>query len=509
VFAAGVRAAPAFLTWSYVTGLFFTRPGNVRLVPPTGRILVMAAIETAPVSTPSAPSPGDPAARAERAARARTIAADLTARGVTGVIVGWVDNAGISRVKAVPVGRLETAAAWGVGAAPCFDVFMVNDGITDSRWIGGPVGDLRLVPELDRVVPLAEQPGWAWAPGDRLTQDGDPHPGCQRSFAKRMVETAAARGFALRAGFEVEWVVARCAPGSEPEFPTDGPAYGMQRMVDLSDYLRDFLQALDAQGLTVLQVHPEYAPGQFEVSVAAEDPVAAADSAALVRHTIRAVSARHGLRASFAPVVTAGMVGNGGHLHTSLWRDGANLMLSGTGPYGLTDDAEAFLAGVLDALPALLAVGAPSPASYLRLVPSQWAGAYRCWGLENREAAMRLITGSRGEGGGSANVEVKCFDAAANPYLLVGSVIAAGLDGVDRGLRLPDEVTSDPASVARAERLPTTLLESVSAFDRSALLETAMGPELHAAVGAVRRAEAALFATSTPDEIVAATRWRY
>jgi len=153
----------------------------------------------------------------------------------------------------------------------------------------------------------------------------------------------------------------------------------------------------------------------------------------LVRQTIRAVSASFGFQASFAPSVVAGAVGNGGHVHLSVWRDGQNLLAGGPGRHGLSDDGEAFAGGILAALPALTAVGAPSVASYLRLVPSHWAGAYHCWGLENREAALRLVTGSAGEQDVRANLEVKCFDLAANPYLAAGSVIAAGLAGLDAG----------------------------------------------------------------------------
>ena len=97
----------------------------------------------------------------------------------------------------------------------------------------------------------------------------------------------------------------------------------------------------------------------------------------------------HGLRASFAPAVLAGGVGNGGHLHLSAWRDGRNLHAGGDGPVGMTAEAEGFLAGVLDQLPALAALLTPSPASYLRMQPSHWAGVYAAWGHENREAALR------------------------------------------------------------------------------------------------------------------------
>lgn len=458
-----------------------------------------------------------PRSRDARAEEARQVAARLHAEGVSGVLLTWVDNAGITRVKGVPVRRLEHAAAWGVGMSPVFDVFLVDDSITGSRFIGGPDGDLRLYPDLDRAVPLAAQPGWAWAPADRYTQDGGPHPACQRGFARRMVRRALERGLDLRCAFEVEWVAARAGgPAEEPAYPTQGAAYGMERMIDLSDCLRDLLRALDDQGVAVHQVHPEYAPGQYEISVAAEDPVAAADTCVLVRQTIRAVFARHGLRVSFAPAVEAGGVGNGGHLHLSPWQGQRNLCHGGDGPHGLTPEAEAFLAGVLAELPALLAVGAPGPGSPLRLVPSHWAGVYQCWGRENREAALRLVTGTRGEESTAANAEVKCFDGAANPYLAVGAVIAAGLAGMEAARRLPPEVHGDPGTWPQerleqlgVRRLPRTTTEALEHFERSALLREAMGEVLHEAFRAVRQGEAALYADAKPEQVAAATRWRY
>jgi glutamine synthetase len=450
---------------------------------------------------------------------ARTAAARLGAEDVHGVALTWVDNAGLERAKAVPAARLPQVCAWGVGMSPVFDTYLVDDSMTTGRHLGGPTGDLRLFPDLDRLTVLAGQPGWAWAPVERRQQDGRPHPACQRRFAARMVEAAAEAGIRLRAGFETEWVVTRQTAwphdGSDaPPFgyPTEGPAYGMHRVTDLSDYLADLLRAFHAQDMTVLQLHPEYSPGQFEVSLAPEDPVGAADTAVLVRSTVRAVSARHGLRASFAPVFEPGGVGNGGHLHFSLWQDGRNLSAGGPGRHGLTAEAEAFLAGVLDELPALLAIGAPSPASYLRLVPSHWAGAFNCWGLENREAALRLVTGSTGEAGSAANAELKCVDQAANPYLLTGAVIAAGLAGLRRKAELPPEVPGDPAVLPEADRptrLPVSLGESLAAFRGSRILADALGEVLHDTVAAVRAAEIELFSACGPEEIAAATRWRY
>jgi glutamine synthetase len=318
--------------------------------------------------------------------------------------------------------------------------------------------------------------------------------------------------------FEVEWFVGT-AVGSEPPRPAcTGPAYGMTRVVELSDYVRDVLEALAAQGVVVEQFHPEYAAGQLELSVAPSDPVGAADDNVLVRQTIRAVSARHGLRASFAPVVAAGHVGNGGHLHFSVWSSGAvspaagNLFAGGAGPHGLTPRGESALAGLLARLPALTAIGAPSVASYLRLVPQRWAGAYQCWGRENREAALRFVTGTAGAGESAANAELKCCDPAANPYLLTGAVAAVVADSADAGLRLPPEVTVDPASLPEADqpdRLPTSVTGSAGYLERDDLLRSAFGDELFEAFLAVRRAEVELFSGRSPEEVVEATRWTY
>ncbi len=496
--------------------------------------------------------PDGPAAaigrEAEQAARQR--AAALAADDIDVIAIGYPDVSGVVRVKAVPTGRLGHAARHGVGMSPVFDVFTSDDAITASAHLSGPDGDLRLRPDLDRLTPLAAQPGWAWAPADRFDQRGAPHPGCARHLLRRTTAAARGRGLRIAMGFETEWVLlrdaaagadaaaeaasggdagsgpgagtARDATGAGPDGTAPvpaavGPAYGMTRLVAVSDVLRDVVRALRAQDIDVWQIHPEYAPGQFEVSTAPGGPLAAADDVVLVRETIRAVSARHGMTACFAPAVLAGEVGNGCHLHLSLHEEtaprdepaGGDRLRGGRGPHGLTRSGEAFLAGVLDELPALLALGAPSPAGYLRLAPSRWAGAYRCWGLENREAALRLVAGADGDPGG-AHAELKCFDAAANPYLLAAGVIAAGLAGLDSGARLPDPVRGDPAETAPGtERLPRTLTEATDRFEASAVLRGALGETLHGAVVAVRRAEEERLAGRDPRDVAAATRRRY
>lgn len=450
--------------------------------------------------------------------RASALSGELSGRGVHGVVLAYVDTAGIGRVKTIPTAKLASAAAWGVGMSPVFDTFLANDSIVTTDVLGSPDGDLRLYPDLDQLTVLAGQPGWAWAPVDRITQEGERHPGCSRTVLRRIVTEAAERhGLTFKAAIEVEWVVGQ-GPRADGDFvpALSGPAYGATRQVELSDYTADLLSAFAAQGVDVEQLHPEYAAGQFEISVGALDPVAAADRSVLVRQTIRAVAQRHGFVVSFAPAVFAQGVGNGGHLHLSAWRDGVNLHSGGAARYGMTADAESFAAGVLAHLPALTAVTAPSPASYLRLKPSQWAGVFTAWGRETREAAVRVVTGTAGLRDQAANLEVKPVDLAANPYLALGCVIAAGVEGLTSAAALPEEITGDPARLAPAEaaaqgvrRLPTSLAEAVEEFRKDERLRTALGPVLADAVIAVRQGELAAVDGLDDEQVAAAYRWKY
>ena len=436
-------------------------------------------------------------------------AEELSAAGVAAVAVTWVDNVGVTRVKAVPTARLPHAAAWGVGMSAVHDVFQIDDSITTGRYLGGPVGDVRMHPDVEGLAVLHAQPGWAWAPADRWSQDGQPYPPDQRTFARRMVRVAAEAGLTLRMGFEIEWYLA--LPDGSPA--AAGPAYGMTRLMEVAEYGRDLLEALAAQGVPVELFHPEYATSQFEISVGPDDPVAAADRAVLTRETIRAVTRRHGLRASFAPVPVADKVGNGMHLHMSMLDgDGRNLFADSNGKGGLTGQGESALADLLARLPALAAIGAPSVSSHLRLIPQRWAAPYQCWGVENREAALRFIPGVVGTGQSAANVEIKCVDGSANPYLVVGAVCAIAANGAIAGATLPPGVDVDPATLPpdrRPRRLPATVADGLAALFADAPLVAALGPELADAFRSVQLADAAWADGRSAEEITDAVRWRY
>ncbi|NUR71631.1 MAG: glutamine synthetase [Hamadaea sp.] len=424
------------------------------------------------------------------------------------VALSWVDNAGVTRAKTVPVQRLPQAAAWGVGFAAVRDYYGVDDTVAEDRRAEAPVGDVRLHPDLATVTPFAARSGWAWAAVDRFTQEGEPFAGDQRLFARRMVRRAAEQGLTLQMAFELEWFVA--GPDGRPAGP--GSAYAMARVLELADYARELVVCLEAQGVPVEQFHPESASGQLELAVGHTDPIAAADRILLVRDTVRAVSQRHGLSVSFAPVHTVGQAGNGLHLHVSVWNGETNLFAGGSGPHGVTPAGESILAGLLACLPALSALTAPGVLSRLRLVPRRWAGARHCWGRENREAGLRLITGATGEQRDAANIELKPCDSAANPYLVVGAVTALAAAYAERGLRLPPEVTRDPETMPEELRpplLPGTVSAAVDHLLDCAELVEAMGPALLGAFVSVRRAEAARFADLPVEEILDRVRWTY
>ncbi|MDF3144884.1 glutamine synthetase, partial [Streptomyces sp. T21Q-yed] len=158
----------------------------------------------------------------------------------------------------------------------------------------------------------------------------------------------------------------------------------------------------------------------------------------------------------------------------------------------------------------------PSPASYLRLRPSQWAGVFTAWGHETREAGLRVVTGTAGHRAQAANLEIKPVDLAANPYLALGCLIAAGLDVLTSGARLPQEITGDPAHLGADEatargvrRLPTSLGEAVEEFRTNEPLRAALGPVLTDAVIAVRQGELSAVAGLDDDQVAATYRWKY
>jgi glutamine synthetase len=305
----------------------------------------------------------------------------------------------------------------------------------------------------------------------------------------------AERGLALRAAFENEFSLATRV--GDDYVPIDSAlCFSTIAMTAAQDYVDDLAAALDTQAIVLEQYYAELGHGQQEISTAHSPALQAADEQLLVRETIRGVAARRGLVASLAPKPWPENAGNGAHVHFSLWEDARNRFYDGGQPDGLSGDARAFVAGVLEHLPGLCGLTAPSFNSYRRIVPQYWAGAFTCWGYDNREAPVRVASVFRGAEEASTNVELKACDASCNPYLALGGLIAAGLEGLERGLEPPEPLGVDPATLADDERsrlgiarLPVTQAEALDALAADELLISALGPVLAESYLAVRRSE--------------------
>ncbi|MEV0620028.1 glutamine synthetase family protein [Nonomuraea sp. NPDC050404] len=445
---------------------------------------------------------------------------DLAQAGVVGVTIVWADNNGIPRSRTVPIGAFGAAAERGVGVTPLFAVFDSHDAITfDHAPLGTPSGDIRLVPVSERLVRLSGQPGFAWVPGRQVAPDGSVWPYDQRGVLERQLSRASELGLDFLAGYEMEFHLSRAEDddgGAHVRPVYDGPSYGPAKMLAVDGFAEQLLRDLDRNGVPIGQLHGEYGPGQFEFNIAPADPVTAADLQLLARQTVHAAARAHGLRASFAPLVNPGQVGNGWHLHTSLSRAGANLLSGGDGPAGMTAEGGAYLAGLLRDLPAIVAVTAPSLSSLQRLRPGYWSGAYTCWGVENREASLRLVPATPLLGGANANVELKPSDAAANPYLAMAAVIAAGLAGIEDGLTPPEPVQENPGLWSEEQRagrdirrLPTSVEEQLGALLANRRIRAALGEELTDAFRAVRASDAARADGRDPAEVLRSYRWLY
>jgi glutamine synthetase len=405
----------------------------------------------------------------------------------------WCGNDGTIRAKASGLNGLETRLRSGIGLTVGIQAMNSLDRLQPIEGMG-PVGEVRLVPDPQTFVVLPYAPQTAAVVCDHQTLAGEPAPVCQRSFLKRMVSALADRG-TLQVAFENEFSLASRANGGF--VPIDSSlCFSTIGLTASQDYADAVVGALGTQGIHIEQYYAELGHGQQEISTAPAPALGASDRQILVRETIRGVAAAQGLIASLAPKPWPESAGNGCHIHFSLWAAGRNLFHDPKSPDGLSAEARSFVAGVLEHLPGLCALTAPSVQSYRRMVPQYWAGAFTCWGFDNREAALRVPSAYRGSEEASTNVELKAADATANPYLAVGGLIAAGLDGLERQLEPPPPVQIDPATLPDEERarhgiapLPSSQREALAALEADGVLMEALGPVLAGSYLTVRRSE--------------------
>ncbi|MEO1068455.1 MAG: glutamine synthetase family protein [Cyanobacteria bacterium J06638_6] len=437
---------------------------------------------------------------------AATIQAWLQEQDIRFVRVVWCDNGNLIRGKAIHIDALtrqldQDPTGCGVGLSAAQQaISVVADAVAPGSGLG-PVGEVWLVPAWETLQRLPYAPGQARVMGE-MVKDGQPWPWCGRQFLRRMVQRAADQGLTIKAAFEPEFYLLR--RDGDLIQPADTSPFAVTLAMDVHQGVAMAIaETLAAQGLAIEQYYPESGPGQQEISVRYTDALAAADQHIVYRETVKAVAYQHGLVASFVPKLFEAHAGSGCHLHMSLWQSNRpglapagqrNLVPDGKG--GLSAIAQSFAAGLLHHLPGLMAITTPSPNSYRRLQPHCWSGAYRAWGMDNREAALRVPSNLKSPS--PTHIELKTVDGAANPYLALGGAIAAGLDGIAQRIPLPDPVQQDPGSLSEAERcdraivlLPQSLDEAIAALENDAVLLDALGPPLAQTHLAVRRAELA------------------
>jgi glutamine synthetase len=280
---------------------------------------------------------------------------------------------------------------------------------------------------------------------------GEPFDACPRQVLKRQVARLAERGWTLRTGIEPEFfLLRRTADGgiapADAQDALDKPSYDLKTLPRQAALLHELAAALTACGLDVFQVDHEDAHGQYELNFHHAEALASADHLMLFKMAAQALAEQHGSIFSMMPKPFANQPGSGMHFHVSLWAGGDCVFADRQQP--LSTLAMQFIGGVLAHSAALCALAAPTVNSYKRLVVGEslsgtsWAPAYVAHGPNNRTALVRTLNG---------RFEWRVPDASANPYLATAALIAAGLDGIERGLTPPDPVGARKASV---EALP-------------------------------------------------------
>jgi glutamine synthetase len=417
----------------------------------------------------------------------------------------FVDHAGIPKCKAVHSTGFEGRARSGVGLAKGVLALDPSGALHPESGLS-PVGECRLVPDLSTLTPLPFAHGQAMVSCDMTELDAStPWEGCPRSALKRVLGRLSERGYGSLASYEAEFYV------WNSEGPLDRTPYaGSYALTPAADFVAELASALGEMGIRPEQCHAEVGQGNLELSVGEDEALAAADKRVMVLEAIRGVAFQMGLETTMAPKPYLEGAGNGHHLHVSLYEDESPLLFDSSGT--LSGPGSGFVAGILEHLPAIMAFSAPSPNSYQRLAPGMWASAYAAYGLDNREAAVRLASPVAGRVSATANVELKPVDVTSNPYL----ALAAGMDGIERGLHPGEPTMVDPATLSDEERasrgirpLPASPDDALDALERDEVLNEALGELLVRTHVAVARAQAAIARELPPEEVAATAAMLY
>ena len=395
-------------------------------------------------------------------------------------LMSFVDMHGTPRAKLVPAANLEDVLEGAAGFAG-FAVDGIGQGPQDP--------DLSCVPQADSTVfPLPWKPGLAWIAGN-LQMDGQNWDYCPRAILTRTLNEAQSKGFSLKTGVEPEFfLVDKMADGSigvaDPADSLAKPCYGQLSLLRNADFLTTLITQLNELGYGVYQNDHEDANGQFEINWRFGDALKTADQVAFFKFMVKALAEERGLCATFMPKPFAHLTGSGAHHHLSLWdADGKdNLFLDKSDPRGLSSVALSFLGGLLAHAKGLCALTAPSVNSYKRFGArsprsgATWAPVFIAHGGNNRTLMVRVPAPGR--------LEYRTADNSSNPYLAAAGLLAAGMDGIARGLKVDAGrdgnlflLSAREGTAQGIEMLPANLGEALDELERDDVLCSALGKE--------------------------------
>lgn len=411
----------------------------------------------------------------------KSIKRRLEERGVKLVRYLYVDLDNVIRGRVSKLESLEGDLEGGLTLAMIMQSgFSITDLISPDT-IYSPQGEVVLKPDPDTLVILPYAESTAAMIVDQYVgskpHDVDPRP--------RLKEILSSSKYKFLVGVEPEFYILKKAGKGLLEMFEHHSCFSTHGMQNIHEILLEIIGALREQGIEVEHYYPEYGPGQHELSLSPYEPLSAADKLIYFRETLRGVLGKHGLYASFMPKPSETLPGTGLHIHISVWRDGVNVLYSDSDRYMLSDEGYHFIGGILRYLNEIIAATSASVNSYKRLRPSSWSSAYACWGPENREAAVRIPRPPKGREEKALRLELKFVDATSNPYLAIGSIIAAGLEGMERKIDPGEPCLGNPASVPEEERVkrgwrryPENLLDAVRQFHSSSLMRRIWGDTL-------------------------------
>ena len=374
--------------------------------------------------------------------------------------------------------------------------------------------DQYLMPDMRTFAEIPWQPGsgprgTARVICDVFTPRGEPFVGDPRYVLRRQVERARKLGYIVNMGPELEFFLfRRDDDGKVAPLPHDLAGY-FDFSTDLAQEVRqDMVDALEAFGIRVEAAHHEVAAGQHEIDFEYADALQTADNAVTFKFALKAIAQQHGLYATFMPKPIHGINGSGMHTHQSLFSiaDSRNAFADPDAPYGLSDLAKSYMAGILAHARGMIAILAPIVNSYKRLVPGYEAPTYITWGRTNRSALIRVPMISPGKSIEGTRAEVRCPDPSSNTYLAFAAMVAAGLDGVEKGMTLAAPVEEslfemDAATIASKaiRELPGTLGEALDELEQDEVIREALGDHVYNHFVAAKRAEWDEYRTQVSD----------